>query len=107
MTKRIGAEEARQHLPRLLDEASRGEITIVTKWGKPCAAIVPIDALPTSEDAESIIDLAGTGRGMYGDVEEYLRGLRDEWHSKGRLRPHRRCRRASGCVPCEIRAEAP
>lgn len=66
MTKRIGAEQARQQLPRLLDEARRGQTTIVTKWGKPFAAIVPLDALPPEKEVRSIAALAGSASGLYG-----------------------------------------
>lgn len=77
--KRVGAEEARQNLPRLLDEAARGEVTIVTKWGKPFAAIVPLEALQSTAPEESLLDLEGTGQGLYGDVSAYVGELRDEW----------------------------
>ena len=38
--KRIGASEARRHLPRLLDCVARGESLTVTRHGKPVARLV-------------------------------------------------------------------
>jgi prevent-host-death family protein len=39
---RKGAEEARNRLPELLDAAEHGETTIITRHGRPVAALVPI-----------------------------------------------------------------
>lgn len=79
MTKKIGSEQARQQLPRLLDEARRGQTTIVTKWGKPYAAIVPLDAVPPEKEVRSIAALAGSASGVYGDAAEHVRRERDTW----------------------------
>ena len=38
-----GAEEARNQLPSLLEAAERGRATVITKHGKPVAALVPIE----------------------------------------------------------------
>lgn len=39
--KRVGAYEAKTHLPRLLDEVARGETITITKHGVPVAMLVP------------------------------------------------------------------
>jgi prevent-host-death family protein len=39
--RRIGAYEAKTHLPRLLDEVSGGETITITKHGVPVALLVP------------------------------------------------------------------
>ena len=39
---RIGASEARRHLPRLLDRAARGESLTITRHGKPVARLMPV-----------------------------------------------------------------
>ena len=79
MTKEVGAEQARQQLPKLLDDARRGETTIVTKWGKPYAAIVPLDALPRPREVRSIAALAGSAAGIYPDAADHVRSERDSW----------------------------
>ena len=39
--RRIGAYEAKTHLPRLLDEVARGESITITKHGVPVAVLMP------------------------------------------------------------------
>ena len=41
---RIGAYEAKTHLPRLLDRVVRGESLTITRHGKPVARLVPVAA---------------------------------------------------------------
>ena len=40
--KRIGATEARTHLPRLLDRVAQGKSLTITRHGKPVARLVPV-----------------------------------------------------------------
>lgn len=77
----MGAEEARKMFPSLVESASRGKTTIITKHGKPYAAIVPVaQARARTRVGERFIDLCGTGKGMYGgDVAKYIDELRAEW----------------------------
>ncbi len=39
--RRIGAYEAKTHLPRLLDDVANGESITITKRGVPVALLVP------------------------------------------------------------------
>ena len=55
----VGAYEAKTHLPRLLDEVSRGETIIITKHGVPVARLMP------PEEAS------------HPDVEEIIRAIRE------------------------------
>jgi prevent-host-death family protein len=41
--KQIGIFEGKTHFSALIDDAERGESTLVTRKGKPVARIVPID----------------------------------------------------------------
>ena len=75
----VGAEEARQKLPELIDRAERdGTVTIVSKRGVPRAAIVPISHVSGSDGPE-FTSLRGSAGGCYGDVSEYIDELRREW----------------------------
>ena len=75
----VGAEEARQKLPELIDRAERdGTVTIVSKRGVPRAAIVPISYV-SATDAPKFTALRGSAEGCYGDVSEYIDELRREW----------------------------
>ncbi len=77
---RKGAEEARSQLPDLLIAAEKGRSTIITRHGKPVAALVPIDAYDSAVRQEPLLPLAGTGRGLWGkDSSHTVDKLRDEW----------------------------
>ncbi|MGA7485735.1 MAG: type II toxin-antitoxin system Phd/YefM family antitoxin [Xanthobacteraceae bacterium] len=79
-TRRRGVEEARNQLPDLLDAAEKGQPTIITRHGRPVAALMPIEAYGAALRQEPLTPLAGSGRGLWGkDSTRTLRRLRDEW----------------------------
>lgn len=78
--RRKGAEEARNQLPDLLEAAEKGEATIITKHGRPVAALIPIAAFSAARRQQPLVPLAGSGRGLWGeDSARTVRRLRDEW----------------------------
>ena len=76
-----GLEQARIQLPNIVSNAHAGIRSIITKHGKPYAAIVPLqDVLKSSVDTSGILALRGTGRGLWGtDAGQTVSALRDEW----------------------------
>jgi prevent-host-death family protein len=79
-TGRKGAEEARNQLPELLDSAEKGQSTIITRHGRPVAALVPAEACHGAPRQQPLTALKGSGRGLWGkDSARALRKLRDEW----------------------------
>jgi prevent-host-death family protein len=75
-----GAEEARNRLPELLAAAERGQSTIITRHGRPVAALVPIAAARAASWQQPLTPAAGSGRGLWGrSSTRTLRRLRDEW----------------------------
>jgi len=75
-----GAEEARNQLPHLLDEAEKGRSTVITKRGRPVAALVPIEAYDAAVRQEPLTPLTGSGRGLWGKSSaRTIRKLRGEW----------------------------
>lgn len=67
MSKSTGAEAARKHLPDILDRAVKGETTVVTRRGRPVAAVVPIDpSSPHGARGPSLLSLRGSGKGLWG-----------------------------------------
>ena len=77
---RKGAEEARSQLPELLDAAANGRSTIITKHGRPVAALVPLNEFDARGRQQSILPLSGSGRGLWGQADSRRLGdLRDEW----------------------------
>ena len=79
-TCRKDEEEARNQLPDLLEAAQAGKSTIITRHGRPVAALVPIDEFRAPARQASLMPLAGSGRGMWGkDSTRTIRRLRNEW----------------------------
>lgn len=75
-----GVQDARNELPALLAEAEKGRATIITRHGRPIAAIVPAAAAAGTTRQRPLTSLAGSGRGLWGaDSARTLRRLRDEW----------------------------
>lgn len=80
---RYGLEQARIQLPAIVADAHAGHASIITRHGKPYAAIVPIQDFKKSQpasEASGLLALRGTGRGLWGsDVTKTIADLRDEW----------------------------
>jgi prevent-host-death family protein len=79
-----GAEEARNALPALLDLAERGDATVISRHGRPVAAIVPIALYEEIRRAQrpkqrSLLSLSGSGVGLREDSTRRIREMRDEW----------------------------
>jgi prevent-host-death family protein len=78
--QRKGAEEARNQLPDLLDAAERGRSTIITRHGRPVAALVPIEAHGAATRQQPLIPVEGSGRGLWGKSStRTMAKLRNEW----------------------------
>jgi prevent-host-death family protein len=75
-----GVEEARNQLPDLLEAAEKGQPTIITRHGRPVAALMPIEAYGAAVRQQPLTPLEGSGRGLWGrSSARTLRKLRDEW----------------------------
>ena len=80
MSSRKGVEEARNQLPDLLDAAEKGQSTIITRHGRPVAALVPMEAYGTTQCQQPLIPVAGSGCGLWSKSSaQTLRHLRREW----------------------------
>jgi prevent-host-death family protein len=78
---RKGAEEARNQLPDILTAAENGRSTVITKHGRPVAAIVPMTDFTGGARQQPLLPVKGSGRGLWGkDSSRTLRDLRDEWN---------------------------
>lgn len=79
-TQSYGLEQARMHLPSIAANAHAGQSTIITKHGKPYAAVVPLSRLKRPVRSRGILPMAGSCAGLWGDdPSETIRELRDEW----------------------------
>ena len=79
-SNRIDVNNAGRRLRALLMDAERGRSTIITRYGRSIAAIVPVDCAADLPRQKSLLGLAGSGKGLWGkDSAKTLRRLRDEW----------------------------
>lgn len=83
-TTQYGLEQARIKLPALVAQANAGVASVITRYGKPYAAIVSFEDLQksscASSAAASVISLGGTGKGLWGSSPaQTVAELRDEW----------------------------
>lgn len=77
---RYGLEQARNQLPSIAANAHGGASSIITRHGKPYAAIVPVQELRARMTTSGILVLRGTGRGLWGaNAGQTIAELRDEW----------------------------
>jgi len=79
-----GLEQARIHLPQIIAQAHSGVTSIITRHGKPYAAVVSIDDLERASAAQSaspgVLALRGMGKGLWGpSPSRTVAQLRDEW----------------------------
>jgi prevent-host-death family protein len=79
-----GLEQARIKLPTLVAQANAGVASVITRHGKPYAAIVSIEDMEkssaTATAAASVSSLRGTGKGLWGpSPAQTVAELRDEW----------------------------
>lgn len=78
--KSLGLEQARVNLPSVVAQAHGGEMSLITRHGKPYAAIVPVSVAMAGRGRSKLLDLRGSGKGLWGDsVSQTIRALRDEW----------------------------
>ncbi len=89
MSKQIlyGLEQARSQLPHIVAEAHAGAYSVITKHGKPYAAVIPLQDLEKLRAAEKpqqgLLSLKGTGKGLWGaHGGKAIADLRDEWDDR-------------------------
>jgi prevent-host-death family protein len=76
-----GSEEARNELPTLLEEAQFGRATIITRRGRPVAALVPLSQYQTGARQQSLLSHEGVARGLWGkNSTGTIKKLRGEWN---------------------------
>lgn len=82
MSKRSyeGVVDARRRLPSLIDAAERGGATVITRRGRPVAALVPLDDYAPQRRQQPLLPLRGSGAGLWGSSSRStLTRLRNEW----------------------------
>ena len=79
----VGIEQGRNTLPQLALRAYGGEPCVLTKHGKPYAAIVPLEMIKHAQSVKAekagLLALRGTGKGLWGvHPARMIAELRDE-----------------------------
>ena len=76
----VGLEEGRSTLPALASRAHAGEPSLLTRHGKPYAAIVSPETLLKIRPRISFLTLRGSGKGLWStEPARVIAKLRDEW----------------------------
>jgi prevent-host-death family protein len=84
--QKLGAYEAKTHLPKLLERVQQGERFLITKHGKPVAELVPVGDRDMDTTRNAVADLHALkaelrGRGIRcRDLLEDSQSLRDLAH---------------------------
>jgi len=55
--QKLGAYEAKTHLPKLLERVQQGERFLITKHGKPVAELVPVGDRDMESTRSAVADL--------------------------------------------------
>jgi prevent-host-death family protein len=83
MSGSLGVFDAKAQFSRLVDQAERGEETVITRHGRPVAKLVPVTAVCDADEVERILAEAKALRediaakfGTFSQAE--IRDLRDE-----------------------------
>lgn len=77
----LGIEATRRRLPELVAAAREGKTTLITRHGRPLAALVPVDDVARRRLPTAMRDLRGCATGAWGeDPARAVEGLRDEWN---------------------------
>ncbi len=77
----LGIEATRRRLPELVAAAREGKTTLITRHGRPLAALVPIDEVDRRRMPTAMRDLKGCAAGVWGeDPARLVEELRDEWN---------------------------
>lgn len=76
----VGLEEGRNTLPQLAARAHMGQPSLLTRHGKPYAAIVSPDALTRGTVRTRFLSLRGSGKGLWGKLPaQAIAELRNDW----------------------------
>lgn len=76
----LGIEATRRRLPELVAAAHEGKATLITRHGRPYAAIVPLEKASKRRLPAAILALKGCAVGLWGDEPaRSVETLRDEW----------------------------
>ncbi|MGI5860952.1 MAG: type II toxin-antitoxin system Phd/YefM family antitoxin [Myxococcales bacterium] len=75
----VGEKEARISFNSLIEDASRGKATVITRRGVPVAVLAPIEQAQAPK-RRRFLSLKGTGAGLWGErAGATVATTRNEW----------------------------
>ncbi|MBN9459616.1 MAG: type II toxin-antitoxin system prevent-host-death family antitoxin [Burkholderiales bacterium] len=76
----LGIEATRRRLPELVAAAHDGKMTLITRHGRPYAALVPVEKAGGGRLPTAILALKGCAAGVWGkEPARSVEELRSEW----------------------------
>ncbi len=76
----LGIEATRRRLPELVAAAHEGKTTLITRHGRPYAAIVPVEKASQRRLPTAMLALKGCAVGLWGEEPaRSVEALRAEW----------------------------
>ena len=76
----MGLQEGRSNLAALASRAHAGQPSLLTRHGKPYAAIVSAEMLLKARPRQRFLELRGSGKGLWGPAPAGgIAAERDEW----------------------------
>lgn len=76
----LGIEATRRRLPELVAAAQGGRATLITRHGRPCAALVPLEKAGRQRLPTAVLALKGCAAGAWGEEPaRFVEELRSEW----------------------------
>jgi len=77
MSRTVSAAAAKTHFAEALRDAEAGELVMITRYGRPVAALVPAELALQAQRLQAASPEQGLGSliGRYPDSEEFLTAL--------------------------------
>ncbi len=73
----VGVAEARAQLSYIVAQAANGQVTVIKRYGRPTAAVIPFDALESLPDSGVPTDSKPSARHRQAQLLEALTRLQD------------------------------
>ena len=73
----VGVAEARAQLSDIVAQAANGQVTVIERYGRPTAAVIPFDALESLPDAGAPADSKPSARRRQAQLLDALARLQE------------------------------
>ena len=73
----VGVAEARAQLSDIVARAANGQVTVIERYGRPAAAVIPFDALESLPDSDAPTDSKPSARHRQAQLLDALARLQE------------------------------